>query len=313
MLYDQHPEIPDVKEEIKRSLSQPQKSIPPKYFYDETGSRLFEQITHTQEYYLTRSEIEILRTERNSIAAAIGDTDCLIEYGSGFSQKIQLLFDVIRPNTYVPVDISRIPLLRSATAVSQAYEHLRVLPVCADYTKVFLLPEEVKGSIFTAFFPGSSIGNFHRSEAIQFFQAICKVLGPGGRLILGVDKRKSAATIEAAYNDRQGITEAFNLNILDHLNVILGSDFDPFGFSHVAKYSSDLGRVEIFLRSKCAQQVQIDDQIIALERDELIHTEYSYKYSVDELSDLALQGGLTCTQIWEDQKHYFMVALLEVN
>lgn len=311
VLFDQLPAQTDVREEILAGLLTTPKRLPPKYFYDERGSHLFEQITQLPEYYLTRSELEILSTQGNAIADAIQHNDCLIEYGSGSSQKVRLILDALDPRTYVPVDISRTHLLDAATKINASYLNLQVLPVCADYSKVFELPSQVRGSRLTAFFPGSSIGNFDRVEAAEFLKSVHTVLGTGGRMILGLDKRKERNILEAAYNDSLGVTADFNLNILRHLNEKLDTQFDVGAFTHHAVYNDVDGRIEMYLRCNKSQFVQIDSNSISIQENELIHTENSYKYSLDELHALAKSANMSCQQIWEDSQSYFMVVLLE--
>lgn len=287
------------------------KQLPPKYFYDERGSKLFEQITRLPEYYLTRSEIEILTKYGKSIAEAVQQINCLVEYGSGSSEKVRLILDALNPQSYVPVDISRTHLLQAASKINDSYRDLQVFPVCDDYSKVFELPSSVRGKRITAFFPGSSIGNFERKDAATFLRSIHTVVGPGGQLILGIDKRKDRHILEAAYNDSSGITAAFNLNMLRHLNHKLDAGFDLDSFSHRAMYNEIEGRIEIYLQCHKSQILRLGTNEIAIHENELLHTENSYKYSLEELQTLASSADMSCKQIWEDTNGYFMVALLE--
>lgn len=311
VLFDQLPEQTDVEEEIVAGLTLTPKRLPPKYFYDERGSKLFEQITRLPEYYLTRSELEVLSKYGRAIAEAVQPIDCLIEYGSGSSEKVRLILDALNPRSYVPVDISRAHLVQAATKISDSYRDLQVFPVCADYSKVFKLPEPVRGKRLTAFFPGSSIGNFERKDAVTFLRSIHTVIGSGGQLILGVDKRKDRNILEAAYNDSTGITAAFNLNMLSHLNQKLDAGFDLDQFSHQALYNEVEGRIEMYLQCQKSQIVRLGTAEIVIHENELIHTENSYKYSLVELHNLASNADMTCKQIWEDTNGYFMVVLLE--
>lgn len=311
VLFDQLPEQTDIEDEIVACLSLSPKRLPPKYFYDERGSKLFEQITRLPEYYLTRSEVEILTKYGRSIAEAVQDIDCLIEYGSGSSEKVRLILDALKPRSYVPVDISRTHLLQAASKISDSYRDLQVLPVCADYSRVFELPSSVRGKRITAFFPGSSIGNFERTDAATFLRSIHTVVGPSGQLILGVDKRKDRKTLEAAYNDSSGVTAEFNLNMLRHLNHKLDAGFDLDTFSHQALYNDVEGRIEIYLQCHRSQILRIGSNEIVIHENELLHTENSYKYSLEELQTLASSADMSCKQIWEDTNGYFMVVLLE--
>lgn len=311
VLFDQLPEQTDVEKEIEAGLKRSPKQLPPKYFYDERGSKLFEQITRLPEYYLTRSEVEILSKYGREIAEAVQHIDCLVEYGSGSSEKVRLILDALNPRSYVPVDISRTHLLLAASKINESYRNLQVFPVCADYSSVFELPAPVKGKRITTFFPGSSISNFERADAATFLRSIHTVVGPGGQLILGIDKRKDRKILEAAYNDSSGVTAEFNLNMLRHLNHKLDAGFDLDAFSHKALYNEIEGRIEIYLQCLRSQILRLGSGEIVIHKNELLHTENSYKYSLEELQTLASSADMSCKQIWEDKDGYFMVVLLE--
>ena len=308
--FDHNPSTPDVLYDVLMGLTQQPKRISPKYFYNMKGSQLFESITKLPEYYLTRAEVEILRTHRTNIVEEIEPDCCLIELGSGSSQKTRLLLEALSPSSYVPVDISKEHLLDAARRIHDDFPTLNVFPVCADFTLPINLPDHVNQSRKTAFFPGSSIGNFERDVAARFLQAVGHLLGRDGWLLLGIDKRKSSRVLNEAYNDTAGITAAFNLNLLDHINESIGSNFDVDAFDHFAEYDEYLGRIEMHLVSRKQQLVHIDGKLIELEENERIHTENSYKYSESELDQLALDGKMECMRVWEDSKTRFMVALL---
>ena len=296
--------------DVLSGLSQHPKRISPKYFYNQKGSELFNAITLLPEYYLTRAELEILQTHRDSITQEVGKDTCLIEYGSGSSRKVRMLLEALQPTAYLPVDISKEHLLYEARSMHDDFPRLRVYPVCADFTAPLELPLEVTALTKTAFFPGSSIGNFERDAAAIFLKSVSTVVGKDGCLLLGVDKRKSQHVLNDAYNDTKGITAAFNLNVLNHINEAIGSNFDVAAFEHFAHYETDVGRMEMHLVCRKRQSVQIHGQTIELENNERIHTENSYKYSEDELHQLAQNSNMQCTRIWQDQRERFMVALL---
>ena len=292
-------------------MSAPAKAVPPKYFYDEAGSRLFEAITRLPEYYLTRTETGILEDNRTDLARWVGPDACLVEYGSGSSAKTRILLEACRPAAYVPVDISRAQLIASARRIYEEFGDLAVYPTCADYSQPFELPSITTELRRVAFFPGSTIGNFELEEVPDFLSGVGRVLGPGGRLIIGVDTRKSESILNAAYNDAAGVTRAFNLNMLRHINAIAGADFDIGKFEHEALYNRERGRVEMYLSSTVAQTVRVNGALIEFERGERIRTEYSYKYDADEFASLAERAGLRWREVRRDENGYFMVLLLE--
>ncbi|MDE0178850.1 MAG: L-histidine N(alpha)-methyltransferase [Gammaproteobacteria bacterium] len=230
--FDLKPALPDMTAEVLHGLTRPAKSIPPKYFYDAEGSRLFDVITGLPDYYLTRTETSILRENAGSIADRVGKSACLVEYGSGSSTKSRLVIEACRPAAYVPVDISRVHLEESAKALLGGYPELAVYPMCADYTAPFELPPPVAALPRLAFFPGSSIGNFEPPAARDFLRGVTQVVGPGGWLVLGVDTKKDPEVLDRAYTDPGGVTERFNKNLLRNVNNAVGADFDPSGFRH---------------------------------------------------------------------------------
>lgn len=302
-------------EEALAGLRQPQKTLPCKYFYDQRGSQLFDQICDLPEYYPTRTEAGIMADNITEMAAVFGPDCLLIEYGSGSSTKTRILLDHL-PHLagYVPMDISREHLFQTAESLAEAYPELDILPLCADYTAKFELPEasrDVRSRV--VYFPGSTIGNFHRAEAAAFLRHIAEVCGPGGGLLIGVDLRKSPQVLEPAYNDAQGVTAEFNLNLLRRMNSELGADFDLEGFAHHALYNEAIGRIEMHLASLNAQTVTVGGETIRFEEDETIWTECSYKYSLPEFSAMASSAGFEVRRVWTDDAQKFSVQYLTVR
>ncbi len=306
-LTDFCPETDTFLDEVRDGLQQPQKAIPAKFFYDVRGSHLFDQITELPEYYLTRTEMRLMRQYIGEMVERIGPRTLLVEYGSGSSLKTRILLDHLPdPAGYVPIDISKEHLLRSAAALAAAYPGLAVLPVCADYTTVFHLPD-LDGARPVVYFPGSTIGNFSPDEARAFLRRIAGIVGPGGGLLIGVDLKKEVTVIEAAYNDAQGVTAAFNKNVLARINRELGGTFDLDLFEHKAFYNRAHGRIEMHLVSLANQCVRIGAWQMPFRRGETILTEYSHKYSLDDFAALAASAGFAVEQVWTDDEQLFSV------
>lgn len=301
--------------DVIRGLSQPSKAIPCKYFYDEQGSTLFDRICETDEYYATRSELEIMRENASAIAYQIDRHAMLVEYGSGSSVKTRILLDVLNdPAAYVPVDISEDHLLRTAEELSVAYPRLAVLPVVADFTKPFALPTEDFGQTHVAlYFPGSTIGNFTPDEAGELLGMMARLLGPQGGLLIGIDLQKKISVVESAYNDCGGITAEFNLNLLRRINTELDADFDLEQFEHRAVYNKDAHRIEMFIVSRCDQSVAIGGCRFDFRSGEQILTEYSHKYTVEGFTRWASQFGFSHHRHWTDSKRYFAVLHLVIE
>ena len=300
-------------EEVLAGLRQPVKRLPSKYFYDERGSQLFDDICELPEYYPTRTEMALLRDISADVAALVGEGAALIEFGSGSSTKIRILLDaLVSPLAYVPVDISREHLLMSAKGLAGNYPDLRVVPVCADYTQPFEVPQIDGEKVRAGFFPGSTIGNFTRSEAISFLQAAATDLGHNNGLLIGVDLRKDVETLHAAYNDSAGVTAAFNLNLLHRINREIGGDFDIDSFAHDARWVPEFGRIEMPLVSVCAQTVSIGGESFEFKSGESIHTEDSRKYDVEGFKDLAREAGWNSIDCWTDPDDLFSIHLLRV-
>ncbi|MEK6710447.1 MAG: L-histidine N(alpha)-methyltransferase [Nitrospinota bacterium] len=301
-------------QETLAGLRRPQKSLPCKYFYDERGSRLFEEICGLEEYYLTRTEMAILEGRAGEMAEALGPDCALIEYGSSSARKALFLLERMKhPASFVPVDISSRHLERVAQEIGERLPGLPVYPVCADFSRPFALPPLNGWTARRAgFFPGSTVGNFTRKEALQFLRQVAQACGPGGGLLIGVDLVKDVRLIEAAYNDRQGVTAAFNLNILSVLNRELGADFRPALFRHRAHFNPAESRVEMHLVARAAHAVRIGGVEIRFEADETIHTENCHKYTIEDFASLAAQGGFHARKAWTDSARLFSLQYLEV-
>jgi len=317
--FDDQPVAEDILTEVIAGLSQPQKVLPAKYFYDEQGSRLFEAITKLPEYYPTRVEINLLRQHKDTIAKLLKDDVWLLEYGSGASLKIRLLLQAIRPNCYVPMDISKDFLLASAESLMEDYPWLNVYAACVDYSQPVRLPADmITSAQKLGFFPGSSIGNFSPHEAQIFLQGVRKTLGKDGAMLIGVDLHKDKPILEAAYNDCQGVTAAFNFNILQHINGMLGTRFNVEHFEHKAIYSEEKSRIEMHLVSTMDQIVNISDvnnsdsesTQVVFKTGETIHTENSYKYSKAGFTELVEGAGFEVRECWSDNKDYFAMFYL---
>jgi dimethylhistidine N-methyltransferase len=289
--------------DVLAGLKTTAKSLPCKYFYDERGSELFDRICELDEYYLTRSELALMDQFAPEMGAQIGSGAMLVEYGSGSSVKTRYLLDGLPDATaYVPVDISGEHLRKTARELARDYPRLEVLPVCADFTQDFALPRSRRAVTHAAvYFPGSTIGNFLPGRAAELLRRITGMCGNGGGLLIGIDLKKDLATIEAAYNDQLGVTAEFNLNLLRRINGELGADFDLDQFFHRACYNGELGRVEMYLVSRRAQQVTLGSETIEFEAGETICTEYSHKYTVEEFAAVAAAAGLTLRREWIDK------------
>lgn len=305
--YDFHPAMADLKEEVMKGLSSKQKNISPKFFYDETGSKLFDAICVAPEYYPTRTELQIIKENMSEIVECVGENCVLVEPGSGSSQKVCSLLEAIEPEAYMPMDISRQHLINAANRIAKEYEWLDVHAACVDYTAPFDMPHDIPHARKVAFFPGSSIGNFEPKDAVTFLELIANMVGDDGGLLIGVDLKKHHNTLSMAYNDAAGVTAAFNLNLLKRINRELNTDFDLLGFSHKAFYNKELGRIEMHLISEREQQVTLEDIKFDFAEGETIHTENSYKYSIDEFVSLAEKAGFESRQIWTDEKDLFSV------
>lgn len=301
--------------DVMQGLAKPQKSLPSKYFYDEKGSQLFDQICDLDAYYPTRTEIRIMQQYIEEIVDILGPDVLLIEYGSGSSLKTRILLEEMDQLAgYVPIDISKEHLFQSAAQIEKDFPGLAVFPVHADYTQEIAVP--VEKEVFgrkVVYFPGSTIGNFNLKEAEAFLKRISSVAGKGGGLLIGVDLRKDIEILEAAYNDDQHITAEFNLNLLERINRELGANFDLTQFAHKAIFNEEEGRIEMHLFSKIDQQVEIGGQRFSFKAGESIHTENSYKYTVTQFAALARRADLRVERLWTDADRLFSIQYLTVT
>ena len=294
-------------------LSRPRKSIPCRFLYDERGSRLFEQICEQPEYYPTRTECAILRQAAPYIAALVGSDAQLIELGSGAGWKVRLLLDaLVAPSAYIAVDISREHLRSATRRIAMERPNVEVHAVCADYGAPFQLPSVATAGRRIGFFPGSTIGNLEREDARGFLAAWCRRLGPGGAMIVGVDRRKPSELLHAAYDDASGVTAAFSKNLFVRANRELGADFAVDRFAHEARWSADRGCVEIHLRSLDTQTVSIAGRRFDFAQGERLHVEDSHKYDPEEFAALAVAAGFEWTAGWSDPERLFSVHYLTV-
>lgn len=311
--YNFEPDTENFLAEVLEGLSTTvQKLLPCKYLYDERGSRLFDAICELPEYYPTRTELSIMRQHSAAMAEKLGKNCLLIEYGSGSSVKIRVLLDELdEPAAYVPLDISREHLYRCAKTIADDHPGLTVIPVCADYTTDFELPT-LDGPVGkrVVYFPGSTLGNFHRDDARAFLAHIRKIVGEDGGLLIGLDLRKDPSILRAAYNDRDGVTAAFNLNLLERMNRELDADFDLNHWHHEAIFNDSESRVEMHLVSDRDQAVHLGGRTFEFKKDETIRTECSYKHTLDGFRELADEAGFTVEQVWTDPDQLFSVQYL---
>ena len=308
--YDDHPGTASLRDAVLPGLARTPKAIPPKFFYDEHGSELFDAICDQPEYYPTRTEIGILQTHAREIAELAGEQCLLIELGSGASKKIRLLLESLRPSAYLGVDISKEFLLTSTRRLAEDFPWLDVHAACADFSKPWqpaFQPDHLRS---LGFFPGSSIGNFEPAEAEVFLGRLSRILGDGGALLIGVDLKKDPAILNAAYNDAAGVTAAFNLNLLSRIQSELVTDLNVEQFSHRAFYNEQLGRIEMHLVSNIDQSVRVADRVFKFAGGETIHTECSYKYTIEEFQALAGRAGFRPMKVWTDSRQLFSVHFL---
>ncbi|HMJ06192.1 MAG TPA: L-histidine N(alpha)-methyltransferase [Chthoniobacterales bacterium] len=306
---DLEPASSDFLAEALAGLSSSPRTLPSKFFYDETGSDLFLKICQLPEYYVTRTETEILRQHAPEMAASIGANAELVGFGTGAGVKTRMLLERLEsPIAYVPVDISKQRLIASAEALSRQMPLLEILPVCADYLQPIELPTPSRAPEHIAvYFPGSTIGNLEPEVAQDFLRRVCRLCGRIGGLIIGVDLQKSPQILEAAYNDDAGVSAAFNLNLLVRANRELGADFDLASWRHRAIYNGASGRIEMHLLSERAQTVHLGGEEFRFAADEKIITEYSYKHTVEGFIALAGLAGFRCSRTWTDAQKWFAV------
>jgi len=312
-LTDLRPTPDDILGDALAGLSATPRRLPSKYFYDARGSQLFEQITRLPEYYLTRTERGLLETRLPEIAAAISPSAHVVEYGSGSGRKTRLLLQALaNPVAYTAIEISRTALLDSTARLAAEFPDVQMLPVCADFTRAVTIPPAAQPASRTVvFFPGSTLGNFVDDDAVALLASMRDTMGPRGCALVGIDLDKDEAIIEAAYNDADGVTAEFTLNLLARLNREIGSDFDLDGFAHRARYVRERGRIETDLVSLRAQRVHVGTQAFDFAPDESIRVEYSCKYTDARFAALAERAGLRVSAAWNDAHDWFGVRLLE--
>lgn len=313
IFHDNHPSVDDMFKDIEDGFNENPRTIPPKYFYDEKGSKLFDLITETKDYYPTRAEVSIFQQYKQEIVNDLPKSCVLIEPGGGSYAKVLIFISELRPNIYVPIDISKQYLQLSTRQLAEKLPWLKIHAVCDDFTKQLKLPSDIPQSSRVVFFPGSSIGNFHPTEVIQYLKNVCKLLGSDGYLLIGVDLKKNTSVLERAYDDDDGITAQFNLNLLARINDELSANFDLRCWQHRAIYDANHGRIEMHLESACEQLVDIKDHQYYFAKGEIIHTENSYKYSIDEFAELANRSGFMPKKVWLDDDELFSVHLFQVR
>jgi len=304
------------RDDVFEGLSREQKELPCKYFYDDRGSELFNTICGLDEYYPTRTETALLQAHGREMADLIGPGVCLIEFGCGSLLKTRLLLDALRsPAAFVPIDISADHLLQSAAALAADYPNLEVLPVVADFTRPVKLPDKARKASENriGFFPGSTIGNFDHAGAADFLATVADMVGGGGALLIGVDLKKDEDILVRAYDDAQGVTAAFNRNVLERINRELGGCFDIETFRHRALYNGAEGRIEMHLVSEKDQTVTVHDRDFTFTKGETIHTENSCKYHVEEFSSLAAGAGFRSARTWVDGDGLFSLHYLTLG
>ena len=301
------PESSDFLNDVIGGLSSSPHTLPCKYFYDERGAGLFQKICELPEYYITRTEIDILDRSRAEIASQLGPNIELIGLGTGAGTKTRILIEALEtPAVYIPVDISEKQLRESTALFQKIFPDLEILPVCADYLQRIVLPSPRRNRARKiVYFPGSTIGNFEPAEALEFLHRIANVCRGGGGLLIGVDLKKDRQVLEAAYNDRAGITAQFNLNLLERVNRELGADFDLDQWQHRAIYNSNAGRIEMHLMSEIDQFVHLGQHKFHFRRGDKIITEFSYKYLPEEFAALAGKAGFAFVRMWTDNARLF--------
>ena len=310
---DGFPGETDFSQDVISGLHQSPRSIPPKYFYDTEGSRLFESICEQPEYYLTRTETALLECHAEEITGLAGSGCYLIEPGSGNCEKVRLLLDSLRPSSYIPIDISSEHLKLSAARLADSYPWLDVRPMVGDITNTLALSCIQGNAKRVLFYPGSSIGNFEPGDARDFLGSLARIAGAGGALLIGVDLQKNTQRLNAAYNDACGITAAFNRNLLRRINRELDGNLDIDSFDHRAFYNRKENRMEMHLVSNCRQSFHVDGHHFELEDGDHIHTENSYKYTIEQFQALAAAAGFAASRVWTDAEALFSLHYLEVR
>lgn len=312
---DLEPETGDFLSEVLSGLRATPKTLPCKFFYDEKGSKLFDRICELPEYYPTRTETALLEDIGSEVANCIGPHAQIIEYGCGSVRKIRPVVDALdRPAAYVAVDISKDHLLAASNMLATDYPDLEVHAICADFVQPFPVspPTVYPNARRVGFFPGSTLGNFTEEEAREFLAGAAELMGSGGGMLIGIDLKKDVAILKAAYDDAEGVTAAFNINLLDRINRELGADFNLDQFEHHIVYNDEMGRIEMHLRSLCDQTVMLDGNAFGFSAGETIHTENSHKYDIEQFQDMARDAGFEPQRVWTDSEDLFSVHFLTV-
>ena len=312
-IYDHEPKLANLREEVFEGLSANPKYLPSKFFYDERGSRLFDRICDLDEYYPTRTEMNILRDNIDEMSEFLGKNCLLVEFGSGTGAKTKFLLDNLNnPAAYMPIEIDCSILEESALSKHRRYPDMEVIPVCADFLGEIKLPKVTRDVEKTvAFFPGSTLGNFRWEEALDFLRNVAIMSGPGGGMLLGIDLQKDVDVLERAYNDAKGVTADFNLNLLIRINRALEADFDLDAFEHYAYYNAEQGRIEMHIVSLRDQIAHIGAHRFGFAEGEHIITEYSHKYDLDRFANVLDDCGFEIGRIWTDERDYFAVLYLK--
>lgn len=297
-----------LKQELLDGLLAKEKYINPKFFYDENGSQLFEKIMQLPEYYPSRTEISLLEKYQNEIANTVGENKVLIEPGAGNCEKVQYILPTLKPTCYMPIDISAEFLFECARNLQKKFPFIDIHAVADDMKAKVSVPKAFKNNGKVIFYPGSTIGNYKPTEALDFLCHACELAGNEGGLLIGVDLQKDKAILDAAYNDKQGVTALFNLNVLNHVNKLLDCNIDVAHFEHVAFYNEEHCRIEMHLECKVEHQCSVENIAqVSFSESERIHTEYSYKYTIESFSQLAAQAGLRLVDFWVDEDKFFSI------
>ncbi len=308
------PIVDTFKSEIIAGLRETPKRIASKFFYDERGSQLFEAITQLPEYYLTRTEISILREHLPAMAERIGTGATIIEFGTGAGVKTKMLLEAVHnPRAYIPIDISREQLTHATTKLAERFPNLEIHPIFGDYISEISLPIPSDAGKNVIFFPGSTVGNFTPDEAIQFLRKAAALIGPDGSLLIGFDRVKDIRVLEAAYNDAQGITAEFNRNLIRRIGREFGVAISPEDFDHLAFFNSEESRIEMHLVSGDSRTLKLDDEEITFAQGEHIVTEYSYKYTPETFAAILTASGFSVQDRWCDENNYFEVCYATVD
>jgi dimethylhistidine N-methyltransferase len=311
MFRNEHPDMSHSREEILAGLQTTQKTVNPKWFYDEYGSQLFDQITRLPEYYPTRTEVAILTENCEQISARCGHGCLFIEPGSGSSEKVRILLDTLQPSAYVPMDISADFLQSAALELGSEYPWLDIYAVCADFNQGWSFLDDLPAGKRVVFYPGSTIGNLEPNLAAEFLIRVREMMGESGGALVGVDTHKSSDRLNAAYNDSQGVTAEFNLNVLRRLNEVMDAEFEEDNFRHHAFYNTEARRIEMHLVSERKQSVRCNGGTVEFALGESLHTESSYKYTPQSFAALVESAGLKLAQSWMDADELFSVHYLE--